>query len=114
MKADVARVVVLEQARAQHERAERQRPPRRRNVQRRQRDQVPQSSDGGLALSVLGEPVTERRFAGPLRFERGVRVELCERERRSRRAKPLRDGEMAVARERAGEVQRRRQRAAAQ
>jgi len=106
LKADVARVGAGEQAVCEHECAERQRCLGRRQVQRGQRDQVPQRAHRLRALVVAVEPRSERHPVERLVAE----VQAGERERREGSARPLTQGQVGVARQRAGQVQRRGER----
>ena len=73
--ADVARVGRVEEPRAEDHRRERERSLRGGQVERRERDQVPELRDGGVGLLVRAEPFAERP-----RVERLVGgIELAER-----------------------------------
>jgi hypothetical protein len=110
VKTDVAGVRPGEQAGAKHERRQRQRRLRGRQVERRQRDQIPQRRDRARSLAMAGKPLAER-----LRFKRRIALAQAHQpERGPCCARALGERQVRIAGERARQVQRRGQRSAPQ
>ena len=115
MEADVPGVCRGQQPGLENERAEGERGLRRREVQRGQRDQVPQRAYGIGALAVAREPVAEgRRLILGVGARAAGSVQTHESDGGTRGSQALSHGQVPIARQRPREVQRRRQRAAPQ
>lgn len=108
--ADVGGAGLGQESGLEHLRREGQRGVRRGGVERGDADQVPEGLDGARRLAVPGEPAAEVDGV-----ERGVvRVQAAQRQCGASDARPLAEREMRVAHESGGEVERHRQRVAAQ
>ena len=107
--ADVAPIGRVQEAGAEHHGRQRKRRLVSRDVERRQRDEVPQRGDRVATLAVGHQPRTERDVV-----EGGVvEVEPPQRQRRPGQPGPVAEREVAVAGQRTEQLQRGRERRAA-